>query len=152
MTINFGQCHQNVHLFHPKQECKDAIERVWVVPCLLHVDGCLPYIVVIVNNMKVVVVVPNNLWILSPWCLPIDALFSLIATSHQGYRCCHQNYGVVSIFHSMNMKGLDITDYGNGIIISYPLPRKVLLHRLSINIISKLTPFKSLLPQNNQPC
>ena len=89
---------------------------------------------------KEVVVVSNNLWILELHRLPIDAPFYLISTYLQGSVCCHQHCGVIWLLHSMNMKMLAINYSRNGIIIVYILPIKVLLCRLSIKIICKVTP------------
>ena len=89
----------------------------------------------IVVIMLVGVVVTNNVWVLEPHRIPIDAPFSLIATYLQGSICCHQHHGVIWLLNSVNMKVVAINYFRNLIIIAYLLPIKVLLCRISINII-----------------
>ena len=151
MVINVGQFQQNFHLCHPNQECKDTIGPVWGGPCILNADGWMPVIVVIYKSMSVSVVVTNNLWILEPHYLPIDIPFSLIVTSIQGDICCHKNHGVIWLLHSMNTEVLAINYSRNCISITYLLTIKVLLHRLSVDIIWQVPHFLSPPPQKNQP-
>ena len=85
--------------------------------------------------MSVGVVVPNNLWILELHCLPVDAPFYLIGNSLLGAIRCHPHCCVIWLLHSMNMKVVAINYAINDTNIAYLLPNKVLLHRLSVNII-----------------
>ena len=87
------------------------------------------------------VVVLNNIWILELYRIPIDAEFSLVATSLQVDICCHQRHGVIFILHSMCMELLAINYSRNDTSIASLLPRKVTLRRVSINNICTLIPF-----------
>ena len=93
------------------------------------------------NSILVGVVVLNNTWILEPHHLPIFVPFSLVATFLLVSICSHQHRGAIWFLSSMNMKVLSINYSRNGIIISYLLPRKVLLHCFSVNIIFPVPPF-----------
>ena len=141
MAINVGQYQQNVHLYFPNQECKGAIGTILGGLYLLIDDGWLSEIIVIVDILFVVVVVPNNIWILETYHLPIDTSFYLLVTSLQGAICCHQHHSVLWILHSTSMKVLAINYSIYVIIIAYLLPIKVLLHHLSVNIIWTVPPF-----------
>ena len=105
---NFWSVQKDVHLCHPKQECKYAIGPVWGVLCLLNSDGQLLEIIVIVKIMSVDVLVPKNIWILEPHCLPVDAPLSLIATSIHGAICCNKHDCLIWLLNYIDMKVLDI--------------------------------------------
>ena len=72
--------------------------------------------------------VPNNIHILEPHCLPVDLMFYLIYTYLQGAICFYKNHGVINILHSINMEVLDINYSINGISIAYLFTSKVTLH------------------------
>ena len=105
----------------------------------------------IINIILVGVLVPNNLQIIELHRLPVNAPFSLTANSLQGAIFCRQHHGVIRILHSINMEVLIINYSRNGIIIAYLLSIKVLLCRLSVNIIWSVPLFLSPPPQNIQP-
>ena len=73
--------------------------------------------------MSLVVVIPNNIYILEALRLLIDTHVYLISNSTQGTICYYQHHGVIWLLNFMNMEVLAIRYYSNGISITYLLPR-----------------------------